>query len=82
MAEDCILAQPIERLLWRKLTLKLGEAAAIYDPERALDEIISTAGTGAQQLLKNRPSMTAKRQKKRQFKQRDQASFDKASLSI
>ena len=25
-AEDCLLARPIERLLWRKLILKLGEA--------------------------------------------------------
>jgi len=31
MAEDCLLAQPIERLLWRKLTPALDEPAAIYD---------------------------------------------------
>jgi len=29
---DCLLAQPIGGLLWRKPTLKPGEAAAIADP--------------------------------------------------
>jgi hypothetical protein len=38
-AEDCPLAQLIERLYWRKPTLKLGEAVAIYDPEPTLSQI-------------------------------------------
>jgi hypothetical protein len=34
---DCLLAQPVVGLLyWRKLALKLGEAAAITDPTRTL----------------------------------------------
>ena len=36
LAEDCLLAKLIECLYWRKSTLKLGEAAAIYDPKRSL----------------------------------------------
>ncbi len=35
LAEDCLLAQSIEGLLWRKPTLKLGEAAAIYYPRQS-----------------------------------------------
>jgi hypothetical protein len=31
LAEDRLLTQPIESFLWRKPTLKLGEAVAIYD---------------------------------------------------
>jgi len=30
LAEDWLLAQPVEGLLWRNPTLKVGEAAAIY----------------------------------------------------
>ena len=33
-------------------TLKLGEAAAIYDPEWTLDEEISTAENGTQRTFK------------------------------
>jgi len=36
VAENCLLAQPIERLLWRKLPLKLAGPAAIYDPYQSL----------------------------------------------
>jgi hypothetical protein len=43
LAEVCLLAQPIEGLLWRKLTLKLGEAVAIYD----LKEILINPCRGA-----------------------------------
>jgi hypothetical protein len=34
VAENCLLAQPIEGLLTRKLPLKLDESAAIYDPKQ------------------------------------------------
>ena len=46
LAENCLLAQPIERLLWRKLPLKLAGPVAIYDPQRTLDEIVLTAENG------------------------------------
>ena len=36
VAENCPLAQPTERLLTRKQTLKLGEAAAISNPKPTL----------------------------------------------
>jgi hypothetical protein len=44
MAEDCLLAQPIERLLWRKRTLRIEFSGAATDPQRTLDGIISKAG--------------------------------------
>ena len=37
LAVDCLLAQPIERLLTRKLSLKPAESAAIYDPKQSLE---------------------------------------------
>jgi len=43
LAENCLLAQIIEGLLWRKPTLKLCEAAAIYD----LKEILINPCRGA-----------------------------------
>jgi len=47
MAEDCLLAQPIERqLYWRNPTLKLGETAAIYDPIETLRFSARVASTG------------------------------------
>jgi hypothetical protein len=36
MAEDCLLTQPIERLLSRKPTLKFNKSAAISDPLQTL----------------------------------------------
>ena len=36
LAEDCLLAQPIECLLTRKLPLKLDESAAIYDSSHSI----------------------------------------------
>ena len=39
LAEDCLLAQLIGRLLWRKQTLKLSKSATIYDPTETLMSI-------------------------------------------
>jgi len=36
LAEDCLLAQPIERLLTRKLPLKSVTPAAEFDPQQSL----------------------------------------------
>jgi hypothetical protein len=36
MAENCLLAQPIERLLWRKPPLKSDFSAAENDPQRTV----------------------------------------------
>jgi len=42
MAEDCLPDQPIEGLFWRNPTLKLGEAAAIYDSDSQGPNLIDT----------------------------------------
>jgi hypothetical protein len=34
MAEDCLLAKLIERLLWRKQTLRIALSAASNDPSK------------------------------------------------
>jgi len=39
LAEDYLLAKPIERLLTRKLPLSLDESAAIYDPQETLTSV-------------------------------------------
>jgi len=44
LAEDCLPPGLYEGPLTRKLTLKSDNSAAICDPKRSLDEIISTAG--------------------------------------
>jgi hypothetical protein len=36
LAEDCLLAQAVERLLWRKLPPNLDASAAIFDPTETL----------------------------------------------
>jgi len=36
LAEDCLLPRLFEGLFTRKLTLKLDESAAIYDPQETL----------------------------------------------
>jgi len=46
LAEGRLLPGIDERLLTRKLMLKLDESAAIADPQRTLDEIFSTAENG------------------------------------
>jgi hypothetical protein len=42
----------IERQLWRKPTLTHFYSAAIYDPERTLDEEFSTAANGTLESFK------------------------------
>jgi hypothetical protein len=37
LAEDCLLVQPIERLLWRKQTLRKQLQASEFDPKQTLD---------------------------------------------
>jgi hypothetical protein len=36
LAEGCLLAQPVERLLWKEQTLKIHKSAAIFDPQETL----------------------------------------------
>jgi len=39
MAEDCLLAKLIERLLWRKQTLRIALSAASNDPKETLSKM-------------------------------------------
>jgi hypothetical protein len=49
VAEDCLLAQRIECLLWRKPALKLDEAAAIYEPPAYRSKLYADQVYGADQ---------------------------------
>jgi hypothetical protein len=41
LAEGCLLAQPVERLLWKEQTFKIHKSAAIFDPQRTLGTLPS-----------------------------------------
>ena len=45
MAEGCLLAQPVERILWRKQSLKFDESAAIINSKRKLQTTQQNAVT-------------------------------------
>ena len=56
MAEDCLPPQLLERLLWRKQTLKSLFSAAATVPTRTLVILLNLARVAPRDLNKNRNS--------------------------